>query len=294
MKRFFLVVCFFFICNNILSQNVSNKLIKEYEDTLKIIAEQIMFAKKESDRINANNGFIPILKEVLSFEKSFKYPFDSLETLSILSPDDKSFRIFNWILRKDNGTYEYFCLIHYHNKKKKKHEIIELVDKSNDIRNEAFEELDSKNWYGALYYNIIYIKKSGRKYYTLLGWDGNDGKSTKKIIEPMYFSGKNKVKFGLPIFKLKDKSKQKRIILECDSKSSFSLKYDRDNKRLVFDQLVPIKKELKGMHEYYIPEGTYNSFNYDKGKWILNEDIDVRNKQDKIKTKKPPKMGLIK
>ena len=48
------------------------------------------------------------------------------------------------------------------------------------------------------------------------------------------------------------------------------------------------------MHEYYIPEGTYNSFNYDKGKWILNEDIDVRNKQDRIKPKKPPKMGLIK
>ena len=253
-----------------------------------------MFAKKESDRIKANNGFIPILKEVLSFDKSFKYPFDSLETLAILSPEDKSFRLFNWILRKDNGTYDYFCLIHYNNKKKKKFEIIELFDKSETIRNEKFEDLDSKNWYGALYYEIIYIKKSGRKYYTLLGWDGNDGRSTKKIIEPIYFSGKNKVKFGLPVFKLKDKTRPKRIILECDSKSSFSLKYDKNNKRLIFDQLVPIKKELKGMHEYYIPEGTYNSFNYENGKWILNEDIDARNKQTKTNTKKSPKMGLIK
>ena len=294
MKRFFLIVCLFFFCNNIFSQNVSNKLIKEYEDTLRVIAEQIMFAKKESDRIKANNGFIPILKEVLSFDKSFKYPFDSLETLAILSPEDKSFRLFNWILRKDNGTYDYFCLIHYNNKKKKKFEIIELFDKSETIRNEKFEDLDSKNWYGALYYEIIYIKKSGRKYYTLLGWDGNDGRSTKKIIEPIYFSGKNKIKFGLPIFKLKDKTRPKRIILECDSKSSFSLKYDKNNKRLIFDQLVPIKKELKGMHEYYIPEGTYNSFNYENGKWILNEDIDARNKQTKTNTKKSPKMGLIK
>ena len=43
---------------------------------------------------------MPILKEVLSFDKSYKYPFDSLQTLSILSPEDNSFRIFNWILRK--------------------------------------------------------------------------------------------------------------------------------------------------------------------------------------------------
>ena len=294
MKKLFLLLFIFFYSQNTFSQNVSNKLIQEYEDTLKIIAEQIMFAKKENDRINANNGFIPILKEVLSFDKSYKYPFDSLQTLSILSPEDNSFRIFNWILRKDNGTYDYFCIIHHNNKKKKKYEIIELIDKSNNIRNESFADLDSKNWYGALYYKIIYLKKSGRKYYTLLGWDGNDGRSTKKIIEPMYFSGKNKVKFGLPIFKLKDKSKPKRIILECDSKSSFSLNYEENNKRIIFDQLVPIKKELKGMHEYYIPEGTYNSFDYNNGKWILNEDIDARNKQTRSRSIKPPKMGLIK
>ena len=294
MKRLFLLLFIFIYSQDTFSQNVSNKLIKEYEDTLKVIAEQIMFAKKESDRVKANNGFIPILKEVLLFEKSFKYPFDSLKTLSILSPDDKSFRIFNWILRKDNGTYDYFCFVHYNNKKKKKFEVIELTDNSNNIRNESYSDLDSKNWYGCLYYKIIYIKKSGRKYYTLLGWDGNDGRSIKKIIEPMYFSGKNKVKFGLPIFKLKDKSKPKRIILECDARSSFSLNYEENNQRIIFDQLVPIKKELTGMEEYYIPEGTYNSFDYNKGKWILNEDIDARNKQNRTKSTKPPKMGLIK
>ena len=47
------------------------------------------------------------------------------------------------------------------------------------------------------------------------------------------------------------------------------------------------------MNEYYIPEGTYNSFNYNNGKWILNEDIDARNKQTRTRSIKPPKMGLI-
>ena len=195
MKKIFLIIFLTSLSNILVSQNVSFKLIKEYEDTLKVIAEKIMYSDNEQERVNANNGFISILKDVLSYDKSYKYPFDSLETISILSPENKSFRLFNWILRKDNGTYSYFCLFHYHNKRKKKYEIIELNDNSDNLRNPIYEDLDSKNWFGALYYEIIYIKKSGRKFYTLLGWDGNDGNSTKKIIEPMYFSGKNKVKF---------------------------------------------------------------------------------------------------
>jgi len=293
MKKIFLIVFLTSLSNILVSQNVSFKLIKEYEDTLKVIAEKIMYSDNEQERVNANNGFISILKDVLSYDKSYKYPFDSLETISILSPENKSFRLFNWILRKDNGTYSYFCLLHYHNKRKKKYEIIELNDNSDNLRNPIYEDLDSKNWFGALYYEIIYIKKSGRKFYTLLGWDGNDGNSTKKIIEPMYFSGKNKVKFGLPIFRLKKKSKQKRFILECDSKSSFSLKFNKEENRIIFDQLVPIKKELEGMHEYYIPQGTYNAFEYSNGKWVLNENIDARNKQKIKKGNKPAKMGLI-
>jgi len=293
MKKIFLIVFLTSLSNILVSQNVSFKLIKEYEDTLKVVAEKIMYSDNEQERVNANNGFISILKDVLSYDKSYKYPFDSLETISILSPENKSFRLFNWILRKDNGTYSYFCLLHYHNKRKKKYEIIELNDNSDNLRNPIYEDLDSKNWFGALYYEIIYIKKSGRKFYTLLGWDGNDGNSTKKIIEPMYFSGKNKVKFGLPIFRLKKKSKQKRFILECDSKSSFSLKFNKEENRIIFDQLVPIKKELEGMHEYYIPQGTYNAFEYSNGKWVLNENIDARNKQKIKKGSKPAKMGLI-
>ena len=35
----------------------------------------------------------------------------------------------------------------------------------------------------------------------------------KKIIDVMYFSGKNKIKFGLPIFKKSKDQSQKRVIL---------------------------------------------------------------------------------
>jgi len=274
------------------AQKGNNNLFAEYEDTLKVMAHTIMNAETEAEKRLANQAFITNLTEVLQYEKSFKFSFDSLPTIArILSPDN-TFRIFNWLLKKDNGAYEYYAIVHYHNKKRKRYEIIPLVDNSANIRNAEQEDLDAKNWFGGLYYQIAYIKKLGRKYYTLLGWDGNDGYSTKKIIDVMYFSGKNKIKFGLPIFKKNKKESQKRVVIEYDAKTSVSVKYQQKEQRIVFNHLVPPKKDLEGLEEYYIPEGTFNSYQYKKGKWWLEQDIDIRNQQ-KVKRIKKPKRGLV-
>ena len=178
----------FFISSS--AQKGNNKLITEYEDTLKVIAHLIMNGETEEKRILANNAFIQSLTEVLQYEKAFKFPFDSLPTIARLTSPDNTFRIFNWLLKKDNGSYVYYGIVHYHNKSRKRYEIISLVDNSANIRNAEQEDLDATNWYGGLYYQIAYVKKSGPKFYTLLAWDGNDGYSTKKIMDVMYFSGK--------------------------------------------------------------------------------------------------------
>ena len=274
------------------AQKGNKKLFAEYEDTLKILAHNVMHGETENKRYAANQAFIQHLKEVLKFEKSFKFPFDSLITISRISSPDDSFRIFNWLLRKDNNKYDYYAIIHYYNKKRNRYEVIELLDKSSEIRNPEQEELDARRWYGCLYYQIAYIKKSGRKYYTLIGWDGNDGYSVKKIIDVMYFSGKNKIKFGLPVFKINRKKSQNRVIFEYDSKTSISVKYNEKKQQIIFDNLIPIKEELQGLQEYYIPEGTFNAFQYNKGKWWLKENIDIRFKSKFKKSKKSEK-GLL-
>lgn len=292
MRKILFINIFIFFLISCSAQKGNNKLIAEYEDTLKVMAHLIMHGESEEEKIVANNAFIKNLTEVLQYEKTFKFPFDSLSTIARLTSPDNSFRIFNWLLRKDNGSYEYYAIVHYHNKNRNRYEIIPLVDNSVNIRNAEQEDLDALNWYGGLYYQIAYIKKSGRKFYTLLAWDGNDGSSTKKIIDVMYFSGKNKIKFGLPIFKKNKNESQKRVILEFDSKTAVSVKYHKKEQRIVFNHLIPARKDLVGLEEYYIPDGSFNAYKYKKGKWWLEEDVDVRN-NDKVKKIKKPKKGLI-
>ena len=273
-------------------QKGNNKLIAEYEDTLKVMAHNIMNAATEDEKRISNTAFISNLSEVLEYEKAFSFPFDSLITIARIKSPDNTFRIFNWLLKKDNGTYEYYAIVHRYNKTKKKYELITLTDNSANIRNPEQADLDAKNWYGGIIYDIAYIKKPGRKYYTILSYDLNDNYSKKKIIDVMYFSGKNKIKFGLPIFKKSIKQSQKRVIFQYDAKTSISVKYHKKKKQIIFDHLVPIRKDLAGLFEYYIPEGTFNAYNYKNGKWWLEQDLDIRNSEKENKFKKP-KRGLI-
>jgi len=291
MKKIHLIF-FLFIGFSSYSQKGNNKLIAEYEDTLKVMAHEIMNAESEKQRRAANEAFIINLTEVLQYERSFIFPFDSLVTIARIKAPDNSFRIFNWLLRKDNDTYEYYGIVHYHNKKRKRYDVITLNDNSMNIRNPEQADLDAKNWYGSLIYDVAYIKRSGIKKYILLSYDLNDSYSRKKILDVMYFSGKNRIKFGLPIFKKSMNQSQKRVIFQYDSRTSISVKYHKEEKQIVFDHLVPSRKDLEGLHEYYIPEGTFNAYKYRNGKWWLEEDVDIRNTQ-KTRKIKAPERGLI-
>ena len=114
-KTIFLLILF--SCAKIcIAQDISNKLISEYEDTLALISYEILNGKTEPERYAANKGFINILKEILKYKKSFEYPFDSLSTISRIYSPDKSFRIFNWLIKKDTEEYEYFCIVQVYNK----------------------------------------------------------------------------------------------------------------------------------------------------------------------------------
>ena len=120
MKKIILINILAFFCISSFAQKGNNSLFAEYEDTLKVMAHQIMNAETETEKRLANTAFISNLTEVLQYEKAFKFPFDSLSTIARIMSPDNSFRSFNWLLKKDNGTYEYYVLGHYQNKSKNK------------------------------------------------------------------------------------------------------------------------------------------------------------------------------
>ena len=114
--------------------------------------------------------------------------------------------------------------------------------------------------------------------YTLLGWDGNDMFSNKKVIESMTINKKNKIQFGNSIFKYPDGKTKKRVIFQYNKKSYMSLKHKRIRKEnyIVFDHLTPTSPHLKDFPDWYVTDLSFDAFKWDENKWIYINDFDAK------------------
>ncbi len=281
----FILICFFY-CNTTSSITTSiyfnlkstvslDDKVNILKDSLKNKLNIIQNGIDDNEKLKANQEFIEIMSRTLRLKNSFDFTFDSLNTISILRSPDNYFKIFNWFIENDDNTYRFYAIIQFRNSK---YDHIFLNDNSDDILNVEQAELSSDNWFGCLYYNIIRNKE--KRSYTLLGWDGNNEYSTKKIIDVIKFSRNNNIKFGIPIFKDDNQKSKKRVIIEYNKKSPVSVQFNKKSKRIIFNQLIPQKKELEGVKAYYVPDGSFNAYEYKKRKWWLILDIDARNQDN--------------
>jgi len=211
------------------------------------------------------------LSTVLQKEEALTYPFSRLTTVGVIDSPDKEMRIVNWNVEQEDFSHTYHCFVLHVDKRRKKYNVVELKDNTFGMPSQPTEVLTSDQWYGALYYKIIPVKKGNKTLYTVLGWDHNSSMSQMKLIDVIYFTGKT-VKLGSSIFVEKGVTK-KRIFFEHSKKTGMSLKYEDNRKRIIFDHLSPESPSMKKFRSFYVPDLSYDAFVLDGYKWILKEDV---------------------
>ncbi len=213
------------------------------------------------------------LTETLNQAGSFEYPFDSLTSLSILTPKDKSFRVFSWQLYKDIDQYEYFGIIQVAGKKPTIHV---LEDQSETVAMEdlPYEVLTKDSWYGALYYNIKEYKTKKGKRYLLFGADGYRFFSKRKVVDVLYFENDQPI-FGDVAFFPSEEDRPdlaySRLVFNYSAATSIRVNYDDYLNLLIFDNLLSTNNELG--QETYLPDGSYRGYKLKSGRWIAVEKI---------------------
>lgn len=247
------------------------------QDSLKELSFKMINDSIEPERYNAGYKFIKILVSALKTPYSFNFPFDSLKAISVQSSPDKRFRIFSWNIMNDDGSYRYYGTIQMNNPQGKL-EMFPLVDYSPAFKNPADSITTNERWYGAQYYRIISVLNNVKMpYYVLLGWKGNTIRTTKKVIEILYFKD-GKAFFGIPVFDgNKDTPTMKRAIFEYDRKASMVLNYEPSIGTIVFDHLAPPDPKLKGKFELYGPDFSYDGYKLLNGRWRYVEDLELKN-----------------
>ena len=266
-KIFILIFLFFYIAKTQEDQFINK------EKELSKWGEIILNGDNDSIRHDANIQFKNILNDLLNMKKSYKHNFQQIAPLSILQPKNKKFKLFSWFVPQNNGQYTYYGVIQKCNKKGRKCELyyLETIEKLN--RENQNKKIPYKSWYGCLYYEIISIKIKKQKYYTLLGWDGNDNLTTKKIIEVLTLDKKQEPIFGANIFN----NNQNRIILEYSNKYSMSLTYDNNLDYIVYDHLEPIDEISINNFEIYAPNLSYDILKKTEVGWQMETNIYLNN-----------------
>ena len=262
-----------FICwNTVISQEIN---FEQKENKIVSLAKTILEAENDSLKIHANNQLKKTLIQVLNTKKSYLYEFKETEHISILQPKNKKIKIITWFIPYVNGSFEYFGIIQKCNKRGKKCDLYILEDNADLLANNAYNNVQINNWYGCIYYDIIITNIEKETYYTLLGWDGNDSKTTKKIIDVLNIKKNEAPFFGANIFN----NKQQRIIIEYSSKYPVSLKYDQKLEYIVFDHLEPMDGISIGSFNLYAPNLSYDIFKKTKLGWELEEKIYLNNEK---------------
>jgi hypothetical protein len=258
------------------AQNISeaHPRIQHCEDSLKKLSDSILDGREQGVRQQACYDFIKTLVQALKENNSFSYPFDSLTRISILYPDDKSFRIFNWQLPLTSGRQRFFGVIQM--KEKKGLEIYPLYDYSDYMKSPADTVTNNEKWYGALYYKIMQVKRRGKNYYMLFGWDGNNLRSNKKVLDVLTFNKKREPEFGASIFNFETENTRnniKRLIIEYKEDAQVSMNYDAELKMIVYDHLIPQDPSSKDLLFTYVPDGSYEALRWKRGKWNYVENV---------------------
>ena len=243
------------------------------EDSLEIYHREMSLTHSDVAKDSLSNLMKVLFVSTFSDPKTFDYPFSKLK-FSTMKSSDNRIRMFNWNIPYEDGTHRYHCFVLVREKKGESYWWKELTDSMKETEKMENKFFTDDKWLGALYYEIIPMDKKNKESYTLLGWDGKDRLTTRKIIDVMTISGK-KIKFGAGIFKGDDGTK-KRVIMEYSDEVSSSVKYFSRKKCIIVDHLSPKNPNMVGIYADYGPDGSYDMYTLVKGKWEKSDNVDVK------------------
>jgi len=274
MKALVIIVILFFgsIIGKAQTMSVENRIkIEQLENGIKPFANQMVFDEEWIDRFKADSLFIRGFVQALKLTYSFHYPFDSIKTISKIYAPDSTFKIFTWEVMKDFSYYRQRGTIQM-NTPDGSLKLFPLFDFS-EFTNAPNDSIrDTKHWIGAIYYKIILKTIDHKKYYTLLGSDDNNERTTKKWIEILTFDDHGQPQFGAPKFAYPTNDETKpqgsvyRFCLEYKKDGGLRMNYDPKYDAIIFDRLTSENEDLSNKVDL-VPAGDYEGFKWVNGTW---------------------------
>ena len=250
------------------------QLLQRTEDSMVHTADSMYNAYIPDSRANYSAQFAKQLVRALRVTNSWSYAFPKLaEHISILMPDDKHFRIFNWAIAPTPATVRYYGAIQMPAAQLK---LYGLNDVSSKIAKGTEDSVMSNGrWLGCLYYRIMSTEVNGERVYTMFGSNASALTSNRKWLDPMRITDQGPV-FGMPIFNLPSETtpgqRMNRFVLEFKKDAQVGLNWDDNIKAILFDRLVSSINDPNRKYTF-VASGQYDGLRWDNNAWNLAQDV---------------------
>jgi hypothetical protein len=273
MSRFIFIVLSFLLVVTVRGQDPQYLDLVKAESMLQDLFIQL-YSDSLSDPEPVLTTILDVMPEALSTDGAMDFPWTGLNRIGVVSSEDDMIRVFTWHVMDDRDTYRYFGYVQVAMRKGKLR-VYALNDNGKKQRGLSKLDQSVEDWYGKLYYSILTTHHKRKTFYTLLGMDFNDTRSTLKTIEILDLQ-RNQVRFLKERF-FDGKGKQDRLVLEYSAQVAISVRYDPDLKMIAFDHLVPFHPIYENNFEFYGPDGSFDGLEFVDGIWMYRTDIDARN-----------------
>ena len=251
--------------------------LEQDEDDLIKIAPFVISSTTDSAKKASANELLTKLLEVLANPASFEYEFANLRmtTVAIASHPKANVKLFTFNIILKNGVFNQYGVIQ--RKTKSGISLFTLFDSAQNLPKEYLETtLEHPEWIGGLYYQMIPHKIKRKQYYVLMMFDGHNVNSNRSIIDVLSFENDLPV-WGAPIFRdgIEDPSEEMRVVFEYHKSSRILMRYEEEQKIIVFDEVGPPFPAAQGNVYYYIPTGDYSGYKPSKKGIFTKEALEV-------------------
>lgn len=307
MKKGLTILSLALIALTINVQAQDKARMQQYQSRLTALIEKVATAPTDNERYLASEESVGLLASALEEDGSERWQWQLPKYVSVLTSHDGLLRIFTWAVVRDDGEFECFGAVQFYNDKEEEYQYLLLNDKSEEIMNREESTLTAANWLGAVYQDIVQTTAGDRVIYTLLGWNGVDNLTERKIIEPVIMKG-GVPQFGAAVFRRE--RNLRRIVLEYTNDAMVHLAYEQQTiqdvqhervkvkgtnryrtvdkikehkeRVIIFDEVEPQVPGMEGLYQYYVPSGVELAYAFIDGKWELRNGAQGRLKDKKL------------
>lgn len=220
----------------------------------------------ERNRKKAGDLFLQSFHSFIKSHNAFELTQEEMKTISILETQDNSFKLLSWQVKDKTTSSSYNAYVVFPDGS-----LTSLTPNGKFDANLEYMTLNKDQWYGALYYNLMPISDSE---YLVFGYAENDKFTKIKVADVLKVENGN-VELGKPLFEDKEDlgTFKNRIVLSYSSDAAVNLNFNPGLNMIVHDHLIQRIGRMEGQGPTYLPDGTYEGYSYEEGKWMYNEKL---------------------